>query len=112
MQRRSQQSVSDLAALAGANASLVDTNVLTRDASATAAARAVAKTSGYEHGVNGQIVECQYRAVRCRYLCEGRRRRPTLEHVCRRTPRLPTWDVSTTATAAAGIAGSARGVTA
>ena len=52
--RRDEQTASDLAALAGANAFLVNYDQpLTRDAAAVSAARESARLNGYEHGVGG-----------------------------------------------------------
>ena len=57
--RRDEQTASDLAALAGANAFLVNYDQpLTRDAAAVAAAaREAARVNGYEHGVGGVTVD-------------------------------------------------------
>jgi Flp pilus assembly protein TadG len=55
-QRRSEQSVADVASLAGANAYMNTTGVGTATAAAIAAARASATRNGYTHGVNGATV--------------------------------------------------------
>ena len=56
--RRDEQTASDLAALAGANAFLVNYDQpLTRDAAAVAAALEAARVNGYEHGVGGVTVD-------------------------------------------------------
>ena len=55
-QRRSEQSVADVASLAGANAYMNTTGVGTATAAAIAAARASATRNGYTHGVNGASV--------------------------------------------------------
>jgi Flp pilus assembly protein TadG len=56
--RRDEQTASDLAALAGANAFLVNYDQpLTRDAAAVSAARESARLNGYEHGVGGITVD-------------------------------------------------------
>lgn len=55
-QRRAEQSVADVASLAGANAYMNRTGVGTATAAAIAAARASAARNGYTHGVNGATV--------------------------------------------------------
>lgn len=109
VQKRTQQSASDLSALAGANAWLVDTNSGTRIASAITAARAVAAQAGYVDGVGGQVVNvttAPYGAGIAVKVDIGAPHPNTFAAVI---PGFQSWDVSSTATAAAGIAGSARG---
>lgn len=55
-QRRSEQSVADVASLAGANAYMNTNGVPAATAAAIAAARASATRNGYTHGVNGASV--------------------------------------------------------
>lgn len=57
-QRREEQSVADLAAMAGATAYLnAQGTVATKSAAADAAARAVATANGYTHGVSDAVVD-------------------------------------------------------
>ena len=55
-QRRAEQSVADVASLAGANAYMNTTGVSAATAAAISAARASATRNGYTHGVNGATV--------------------------------------------------------
>lgn len=108
-QRRTQQSAADLAALAGANAWLVDTDNATRVGSAIAAARAVAKQSGFEDGVGGQTVTVTTAVYGAGQSVKVDISAPHRNYFAAVLPGQATWDVSTTATAAAGIAGGAQG---
>jgi len=108
VQRRDQQNASDLAALAGANAWLVDTNTLTRDQSAINAARAVATSNGYTDGANAQIVNvtlAPYGQGESVQVDIGAPHHNAFGGLI----GLPSWPVSTTATAAGGPGGGAQG---
>ena len=55
-QRRAEQGVADLAAMAGATAFLnTPGDAATKNAAADAAARSIATQNGYTHGVNGAV---------------------------------------------------------
>lgn len=109
VQRRGQQNAADLAALAGANAWLLDTNTATRDASAIAAARAVASQNGYTDTVNGAtvtVVPAAFGALGETVQVDiGAPHRNAFASIV----GMPTWGVSTTATAITGPGGSADG---
>lgn len=108
-QRRAEQNAADLAALAGANAWLVDTNMATRTGSAISAARAVAKQNGYEDGVGGQTVTVTTAVYGAGQSVKVDITAPHRNHFAAILPGQASWNVSTTATAAVGIAGGARG---
>jgi len=108
-QRRTQQNASDLAALAGANAWLIDTNVATRAASAEAAARAVAKQNRYEDGVGGQMVTVTTAPYGAGASVKVDISAPHPNTFASIIPGMQSWGVGATATAVAGIAGSAQG---
>jgi Flp pilus assembly protein TadG len=55
-QRRAEQSVADVSALAGANAYMNTNGVSAASAAAVVAARNAANRNGYAHGVNGAVV--------------------------------------------------------
>jgi Flp pilus assembly protein TadG len=108
-QRRVEQNAADLASLAGANAWLLDTNTATRDASAIAAARAVASQGGYTDGANGATVGVTPAAYGS--LGETVQVDITAPHdnAFAGMIGMPTWTVGTTATAITGPGGSADG---
>ena len=109
VQRRIQQNAADLAALAGANAWAQDTNIATRNASAIAAARAVATQGGYTDGVDGAVVKVDPEA----YGDLGSTIQVDIgaehDNAFGAIVGMPTWGVSTTATAITGPGGSADG---
>jgi hypothetical protein len=109
VQRRIQQNAADLASLAGANAWILDTNIATRDASATAAARAVATQGGYTDGVDGATVT----VIPAAYGDLGSTVQVDIsaphDNAFVSIVGMPTWGVSTTATAITGPGGSADG---
>lgn len=103
-QRRDQQNAADLAALAGANDFLLNSN---RDA-AFARARAVAALNGYVHGVDGVTVNVSLTTS------DGARVQvdvaaPHSNTFARVIPGQESWVVSTTATAKAGIPDTVEG---
>lgn len=108
-QRRNEQNAADLASLAGANAWLLDTNTATRDASAIAAARAVAAQGGYTDGVDGATVAVTPAAYGA--LGETVQVDITAPHgnAFAGMIGMTTWNVGTTATAITGPGGSADG---
>ena len=108
-QRRAEQNAADLAALAGANAWLVDTNNATRIGSAITAARAVAKQNGYEDGVGGQTVTVTPAVYGAGQSVQVGINAPHRNYFASILPGQASWDVATTATAAVGIAGGAQG---
>ena len=109
VQRRIQQNAADLASLAGANAWILDTNTATRDASAIAAARAVATQGGYTDGVDGATVT----VIPAAYGDLGSTVQVDIgaphDNAFGSIVGMPTWGVSTTATAITGPGGSADG---
>jgi hypothetical protein len=109
VQRRGQQNAADLASLAGANAWIVDTNTATRNASAIAAARAVASQGGYTDSVGGVTVN----VVPAAYGDLGQTVQVDIGaphgNAFGSIVGMPTWGVSTTATAVTGPGGSADG---
>jgi Flp pilus assembly protein TadG len=98
-QRRGEQSVSDLAAMAGATAFLnTQGDYATKNAAADAAARSIATQNGYTDGVDGANVDVQLfnsaTATHVRVDITG------LHHNnFAAVLGMPTWDVSVTATA-------------
>lgn len=108
VQRRGQQNASDLAALAGANAWITDTDVNTRNASAIAAAQAVATNNGYTDGVNGQAVVVTLAVLGAGESVKVDVTAPHANGFAGIVGQ-PTWSVSTTATAAVGPGGGAQG---
>jgi Flp pilus assembly protein TadG len=109
VQRRIQQNAADLASLAGANAWILDTNTATRNASAIAAARAVATQGGYTNGVDGATVK----VIPAAYGDLGATVQVDIgaqhDNAFGSIVGMPTWGVSTTASAITGPGGSADG---
>jgi Flp pilus assembly protein TadG len=111
-QRRLQQNSADLAALAGANAWLVDTgDTASKNAAAIAAAQAVAAQNGYPTAVNNIVVTVDPQA----YGAAGGQSVKVDVHDKHQNAfagmiGMPTWDVTVTATAVTGIAGAPHGV--
>lgn len=109
-QRRQEQNVSDLAAMAGANAYLnTPGSASARTAAAIAAAEAAASRNGYVSGSNGASVD-----VAVTLLATGARvqvdvSKPHANNFARIVPGMETWDVSTTASAVAGVPSAASG---
>ena len=108
-QRRGQQNAADLAALAGANAWILDTNTGTRDASAIAAAEAVATQGGYTDGVDGATVTVTPAAYGDLAATVQVDIGAPHDNAFASIVGMPTWGVSTTATAIAGPGGNADG---
>ncbi len=102
-QRRDQQNAADLAALAGANDYLLNSDATM----AIAAARAIARQNGYEHGVGGVTVDVTIE------LTQGARVKVDVlaphPNTFTRVVGLNSWDVSTTATALTGFPDTAVG---
>jgi Flp pilus assembly protein TadG len=102
-QRRDEQSAADLASLAGANDYLLNSD----DALATARARAVAAANGYTHGANGVTVSVSIATT------NGAEVQVDISAPHRNNfasiVGMPTWTVSTTATAQSGIPDSVNG---
>jgi Flp pilus assembly protein TadG len=102
-QRRDEQAAADLAALAGANDFLLnsDSNL------ATARARSVAATNGYTHGVKGVTVTVSITTL------NGAEVKVNINAPHHNNfssiVGMPTWQVSTTATAQSGIPDSVNG---
>jgi Flp pilus assembly protein TadG len=111
-QRRIQQNGADLAALAGANAWLLDTgDAASKSAAAIAAARAVASDNGYVDGVNEAgvtVTPSAYGAAGAETVKVeiGARHHNAFASIV----GMPTWDVSVTATAVVGPGGNPHGV--
>jgi len=106
--RRDEQTASDLAALAGANAFLVNYDQpLTRDAAAVAAARESARLNGYEHGVGGVTVEVSIDTT------VGAEVTVDIdaphENTFAKIVGMNSWQIATTATAQTGFADTAIG---
>ena len=106
--RRDEQTASDLAALAGANAFLVNYDQpLTRDAAAVSAARESARLNGYEHGVGGVTVDVSIDTT------AGARVTVDIdaphENTFARIVGANTWQIATTATAETGFPDTAIG---
>jgi Flp pilus assembly protein TadG len=97
-QRRAEQNAADLAAFAGADALLNGKN-------ATAAALAASKSNGYEHGVNGITVAVSVTTKTVKVDVGA----PHSNYFAGVVGQ-PTWQVSVTATALAGIASKYSGV--
>jgi Flp pilus assembly protein TadG len=106
--RRDEQTASDLAALAGANAFLVNYDQpLTRDAAAVAAAREAARVNGYEHGVGGVTVDVAIDTT------VGAQVTVDIdaphENTFARIVGMNSWQIATTATALTGFGDTAVG---
>ena len=106
--RRDEQTASDLAALAGANAFLVNYDQpLTRNAAAVSAARESARLNGYEHGVGGITVDVSIDTT------AGARVTVDIdaphENTFARIVGANTWQIATTATAETGFPDTAIG---
>jgi hypothetical protein len=98
-QRRAEQSVADLAAMAGANVFLNEPGTYAvKNAAAEAAARSIATQNGYTHGVNGAVVNVTMAnsstATHVRVDLTGKHTNNFAAIL-----GMPTWDVSVTATA-------------
>ena len=106
--RRDEQTASDLAALAGANAFLVNYDQpLTRDAAAVAAAREAARVNGYEHAVGGVTVDVAIDTtvgVEVTVDIDAPH-----ENTFARIVGMNSWQIATTATAQTGFADTAIG---
>jgi len=103
-QRRQQQTAADLAALAGANDYLISGSI----DQATTRARTVAANNGYTHLVNGSVVDVSMdlsEGIQFRVGVAANHRNSIVGIV-----GMPTWRVSTTATALAGFPDHARAV--
>jgi Flp pilus assembly protein TadG len=102
-QRRDEQSASDLAALAGANDYLINSNLT----SATNRARTVAAANGYTHGVNGVVVNVTVTTT------NGAEVQVDIQAPHRNNFSsilgMTNWNVATTAEAQAGYPDSANG---
>ena len=109
VQRRIEQNAADLAALAGANAWILDTNPATRDASAIAAARAVATQGGYTDGVEDATVNVTPAAYGDLAATVQVDISAQHDNAFASIVGMPTWGVSTTATAITGPSGNAAG---
>lgn len=112
-QRRVQQIGADTAALAGANAWLLESDPAAKDAAAIAASRAVASQNGYTHGTNQTVVAVTPAA----YGAAGAEAvkvdiSSPHQNAFAGIVGISTWDVSVTATAAVGPGGPPRGVAA
>jgi Flp pilus assembly protein TadG len=106
--RRDEQTASDLAALAGANAFLVNYDQpLTRDGAAVRAARESARLNGYEHGVGGISVDVSIDTT------AGARVKVDIdaphENTFARIVGANSWQIATTATAETGFPDTAIG---
>ena len=106
--RRDEQTASDLAALAGANAFLVNYDQpLARDVAAVSAARESARLNGYEHGVGGVTVDVSIDTT------AGARVTVDIdaphENTFARIVGANTWQIATTATAETGFPDTAIG---
>jgi Flp pilus assembly protein TadG len=97
-QRRAEQNAADLGAFAGANA-------LLNSANATAAARAAAAANGYNHGSGGVTVNVAVTSTTVKVDITA----PHANYFAGVVGQ-PTWDVSVTATALAGIPKNFTGV--
>jgi Tfp pilus assembly protein PilX len=98
-QRREEQAVADLAAVAGATAFLNQSgDTFTKNAAADAAARSIATQNGYTHAVDGAVVEVAIAnsstATNVEVGITGKHRNNFAAIL-----GMPTWDVSVTATA-------------
>jgi hypothetical protein len=98
-QRRAEQGVADLAAMAGGNAFLnFPGDYATKNAAADAAARSIATQNGYTHGVNGTTVDVDMMnastATHVRVDITGKH-----DNNFSTLLGMSTWDVSVTATA-------------
>lgn len=102
-QQRDQQTASDLAALAGGNDFLLTNSETT----ATSRARAVAAANGYTHAGDGTIVDVNITST------AGASVRVTItalhQNMMAGVLGMPTWTVSTTATALSGFPDTAYG---
>ena len=109
-QRRTQQNGADLAALAGANAWLLDTgDSVSKAAAADVAARAVATQNGYTAGTDGTVVNVTpviYGAGQAVTVDIAARHHNAFGSIV----GLSSWEVAVTATAVVGPAGRPRGV--
>jgi Flp pilus assembly protein TadG len=97
-QRRAEQNAADLGAFAGANA-------LLNGADATAAARATAAANGYRHGTGGVTVNVGVTSTTVKVDITG----PHANYFAGVVGQ-PTWNVSVTATALAGVPKKFSGV--
>jgi hypothetical protein len=97
-QRRAEQNAADLGAFAGANA-------LLNGANPTTAARAAAEANGYKHGTGGVTVNVGVTSTTVKVDITG----PHSNYFAGVVGQ-PTWDVSVTATALAGIPKNFTGV--
>ena len=111
-QRRSEQNASDLAALAAANDLIVNQG----SADWFGTARSVAKQNGYEHGVNGAVVDVSCKNCPGQVLdasASGVQVTVTITAKHRNAfagvVGMPTWDVTTTATSKTGWPDTATG---
>ena len=103
-QRRQQQTASDLAALGAANDYLISGDAT----QATTRARTIAAANGYTHGVSGSVVDVALdtsNGIRVTVGVSGVHRNSIVGIM-----GMPTWQVSTTATALAGFPDHARAV--
>jgi Flp pilus assembly protein TadG len=111
-QRRLQQNAADLAALAGANAWLLDTGDATsKAAAATAMAKAVTAQNGYTDALNSMVVTVTpqvYGAAGAQTVKVDVYDRH--QNAFAGMIGMPTWDVSVTATAVVGPGGGPHGV--
>lgn len=111
-QRRLQQNAADLAALAGANAWLLNTgDAAAKDAAALAMAQAVSADNGYPDAVGSMVVTVDSQP----YGTAGGHTVKVDVHDKHQNAfagmiGMPTWDVTVTATAVVGPGGAARGV--
>ncbi len=111
-QRRLQQNAADLAALAGANAWLLNTgDAAAKNAAALAMAQTVSAENGYPDAVNNMVVTVSSQP----YGTAGGQTVKVDVHDKHQNAfagmiGMPTWDVTVTATAVVGPGGAARGV--
>jgi hypothetical protein len=103
-QRREQQTAADLAALAGANDYLIRGNATL----ATDRARTVAAANGYTHGASGTSVDVSTNTTAGFLVTVGIR--ASHQNALVGVLGMPTWPVTTTATAVAGFPDSANAV--
>ena len=110
-QRRVQQNAADLAALAGANAWLLEPDPTLKANAAVTAAKAVAQQNGYTDGTDEVVVTVTPQAYgsagaeTVKVDVQAKHKNAFAGMVL-----MPTWDVAVTATAVTGPGGSARGV--
>jgi Flp pilus assembly protein TadG len=103
-QRRQQQTAADLAALGAANDYLISGD----STQATTRARTIAATNGFTHGLSGSVVDVALdtsNGIRVTVGVAGTHRNSIVGIM-----GMPTWQVSTTATALAGFPDHARAV--